>query len=95
MPPPLFVPKSINFCFTSLVITSILANTSGCKLLGIINPKDVFPGFLSNVNIRLVSSSTLLNIINLVISPLAKANLVKLLGNSDDTVKFIFPEISV
>ena len=51
-----------NFCFTSLVIVSILAKTSGAKFCGIANPYDVFPSRFLNTTLALVSSSILVNI---------------------------------
>jgi hypothetical protein len=48
-----------NFCCTCLVIVSILFNTSGDKLSGIINPYDVCPSVLLNDKLILVSSGIL------------------------------------
>ena len=49
----------------------MLANTSGCKLLGIINPNDVVPSFLLNLSNILVSSGFFFNNKNVPTPPLS------------------------
>ena len=48
-----------SFCFTCLVILSILFNTSGDKFWGIKKPYDVFPSRFANDKWIFVSSSLL------------------------------------